>query len=280
MEKYGETLKQIRKSLNMSQNKLSNGIMSQSNYSKVENGEIDIPFSKMTKLLDKLGMSMTEFIYIHQKNQKTPEHQLSRLNQLMPGDLIKIKENIHELKAIKEPTQREEEILAIFEALDSIAKDDYETANEKVTMVWKRLKKHDTWYLYDIRLINSILYLFPTDVAGSIVNLALKRLDYYKNLRNFSKTSANLQINYLLLLMKDGEYQKALATAEKLIDYSLKHHLDQHLAATYVRKGIILENLQEPNSSEWYKKGFDLLEIINNKKMIQELTKEMTFYSG
>lgn len=279
MSQYGRTLKKIRKSLNISQQNISKGIMSQSNYSKVENNEIEISFLNMVDLLEKLGMTVDEFLYIHHEYRKNPNKQLNRLNQLKPGDHRKIIENIDELTKIAKPTEREKEMSAIFEALDSIANNDYQTANKQVAMIWERLKKHDTWYLYDIRLINSILHLFPTETAGSIVELALNRLEKYKNLGDIKKLSANLQINYLLLLIKDSEYQTALEIVEKLILFSINHRLYSHLAASYVRKGIILENLQYPNSSEWYEKGFEVLEVTSNPELIQELKNEINFYT-
>lgn len=279
MENYGKTLKKIRESLSFTQTDISAGIMSQSNYSKVENGEIDIPFTKMVDLLDQLGMTIDEFLYIHRDYTKNPGKQLSRLNHLKPGDHMKIIENIDELKTITNPTQREEELLAIFEALHSISNNEYQTADEQVAMIWERLKKHDTWYLYDIRLVNSILYLFPTETAGSIVDLILKRLEEYKNLGNIRKLSGNLQINYLLLLIKNREYQTALDIVENLIHFSMDHYLYSHLAASYVRKEILLENLNMKNPNYYYEKGFEVLEVTNNQKMIQELKKEIKLYT-
>jgi Rgg/GadR/MutR family transcriptional activator len=280
MENYGLTLKEIRESLNMSQNKLSEGIMSQSNYSKVEKGDIDIPFIKMLDLLERLGMTIEEFLYIHHDYTRTPGKQLSRLNQLDPGNKLKIIENINQLKTISNPNQREDELLAIFEAMQFISNDDYKAASKKVSVIWERLKNHDTWYLYDVRLINSILYLFPIDTVGSIVTLVLKRLDKYKNLGNTFKLSANLQINYILLLIENREYDIALSIVDNLIRFSNHHHLYSHLATAYVRKGILLENLNKGNATEWYEKAFTLLEVINNQTIIKELKKEIKLYTN
>lgn len=279
MINYGCTLKKIRESLNISQNKISNGIMSQSNYSKVENNEIDISFIKMMEVLDRLSMGTDEFLYIHNNYIKHPDKQLNLLNQLKLADQMKIIENIDKLKTIVNPTQREEELLAIFQALYSISKNDYKAAEEYVLIIWERLKKHDTWYLYDIRLINSILYLFPIETAGSIINLILKRLEDYKKLGNINKLSGNLQVNYILLLIENRKYNTALDTIEKLIRFSIKQDLYIHLATCYVRKGIILEILNCKNTTDWYEKGFEVLEVTNNQKIIRELEKEIKLYT-
>lgn len=249
--------------------------MSQSNYSKVENGEIDIPFTKMIEILNQLGMSTDEFLYIHKDHTKNPGKQLASLNRLKAGDQEQINEKIRELAVIKNPSQRETELLAIFEAIDSISNNDFQRANEQVSMIWERLKEHDTWYLYDIRLINSILYLFPIDTAASIMDLALSRLENYKKFGNTSKLSANLQINYLFLLIENEEYLTALEVVDDLIAYSIESHLYERLAAAYVRKGIILSHLDEKKTSDYYEKGFEILKVVNNQGLIQGLKKEI-----
>lgn len=55
--------------------------MSQSNYSKVEKNEIDIPYSKMIALLGRLNMNVDEFIYIHRGYEKNASNH-SNLLQL------------------------------------------------------------------------------------------------------------------------------------------------------------------------------------------------------
>ena len=253
--------------------------MSQSNYSKVEKGEIDIPFSKMIDLLNRLGMTVDEFLYVHRDYTKNPGNQLKRLKQLNAGDEENILKNIEELKAIQNLSQRDQELLLIYEAFLLVLKNDYKAASEKVSRIWKRLEKHDNWYLYDIRLINSILYLFPSDVAESIVNLALKRLKYYKNFRNLNQLAANLQINFLLLLIDNKKYNTALNEIENLISFCIDKKLFRHLGVCYVRKGVLFDNLKKKDSSQWYKKGINLLEKTYNQDLIPELKNEIKHYT-
>jgi len=280
MENYGKTLKKIRESLSFTQTDISAGIMSQSHYSKVEKGEIDIPFSKMIDLLNRLGMTVDEFLYVHRDYTKNPGNQLKRLKQLNAGDEENILKNIEELKATKNLSQRDQELLLIYEAFLLVLKNDYKAASEKVLRIWKRLEKHDNWYLYDIRLINSILYLFPSDVAESIVNLALKRLKYYKNFRNLNQLAANLQINFLLLLIDNKKYNTALNEIENLISFCIDKKLFRHLGVCYVRKGVLLENLKKKDSSHWYKEGFQLLEKTYNQNLVPELKNEIKHYTA
>lgn len=243
MKGYGKTLKKIRESLLLTQIDMSTGIMSQSNYSKVEKGEIDIPFSKMIDLLNRLGMSVDEFIYIHHDYTKIPGTQLNLLYKMSTNDKTQVSKNIEKLKKIKKPDQRDHELLAILEAMLFISEHKYDMAKEKAYIVWKRLEKHDNWYLYDIKLINSILYVFPVDIAESIVSLSIKRLKSYANLKSIKGLSANMQLNYLLLLIENKRFEQALERANTLISYCIAQNLYQQLSLCYIRKGIILTNL-------------------------------------
>ena len=280
MKNYGQTLKTIREDLSLTQIDMSAGIMSQSNYSKVEKGEIDIPFSKMIDLLNRLGMSVDEFLYIHRDYTKSPGNQLKRLNQLNAGDKQSILKNMNELKSEQNLSKRGQELLLIYEALLLVLKNDYSAASNKVLKIWSRLEKYDNWYLNDIRLINSILYLFPIDTAESIVDLALNRLKNYEDFRNLNQLSTNLQINFLLLLIDNKKYNMALNETEKLISFCIDKRLYIHLGACYVRKGILLENLKQNDPSHWYKKGFSLLESANNEGLVQELKNEIKHYTA
>lgn len=279
MENYGITLKMIRKSLELTQAEISAGIMSQSNYSKVEKGEIEIPFSKMINLLDRLGMSVDEFLYVHRDYTKNPGNQLKRLTQLKAGDKESILKHINELKLIENPTPRDQQMIAIFEALLLVSNNDYKAAQIKVLHLWKRLEKHNQWYIYDLRLINAILYLFPIDIAKSIVNLAFKRINDYNNFRSMNQMVANLQINYLLLLIDNKKYSMALNEVESLISFFVDKRLYIHLGTCYVRKGILLKILSQANATDWYNKGFDILNKVNNGTLVQELKNEIEHYT-
>lgn len=65
MKNIGNTLRTIRETVSLTQTQMAEGIMSQSNYSKVEKNEIDISFTKMIAVLNRLKMSVDEFLYIH-----------------------------------------------------------------------------------------------------------------------------------------------------------------------------------------------------------------------
>lgn len=280
MNHFGETLRKIRENLALSQAELSSGIMTQSNYSKVEQGKIDIPFSKMVAVLDRVGMSVEEFLYIHHDYSNIQRHTLLNLTNLNYNDVSKLKKYKNEMKKIQNPTVREIELLAIYEALILIAeKEDYESARKKVSFIWNRLEKYNEWYLYDIRLINNILYIFPIETAASIVHSALKQLQKYSSLRGVNNLTASIRVNFITLLMKEGKMTKALREIEKLISYCIQKNLLILLGICYIRKGLLLQLLNKGNTQEWFQKGNLLLDSVQANGIKSELEKEILQYT-
>ena len=280
MNHFGETLRKIRENLALSQAELSSGIMTQSNYSKVEQGKIDIPFSKMVAVLDRVGMSVEEFLYIHHDYSNIQRHTLLNLTNLNYNDVSKLKKYKNEMKKIQNPTVREIELLAIYEALILIAeKEDYESARKKVSFIWNRLEKYNEWYLYDIRLINNILYIFPIETATSIVHSALKQLQKYSSLRGVNNLTASIRVNFITLLMKEGKMTKALREIEKLISYCIQKNLLILLGICYIRKGLLLQLLNKGNTQEWFQKGNLLLDSVQANGIKSELEKEILQYT-
>lgn len=277
MEKIGETLKEIRLSIAMTQKDISKGIMSQSNYSKMEKNEIDVPFSKMIALLNRLNMSVDEFTYIHRGYNKDAPNHSNPMSKIQTGDTEKVLKKIEELTTKDNLSTREQELLTILEAVLMVSENDYDGAQKKGSIIWERLKEHDTWYLYDIELINSILYVFPAEIAESIVDIAVNRLEAYKNLRSVYPSIANLRLNLILLQINNQQYESALVNVEELMAFCMKRNYHTRLAVCYARKGIILEHLNRGEPSKWYEKGIRFLEFTNNTRLIEELQNEIDY---
>ena len=72
----GKTLRKIRENRNMTQQELTQGIIRQATYSRIERGQLTISAELLYKLVERLNISMNEFFYIHQGYQATPKQQL------------------------------------------------------------------------------------------------------------------------------------------------------------------------------------------------------------
>lgn len=122
--------------------------------------------------------------------------------------------------------------------------------------------------------------IFEADVAGSIVDLVLKRLKFYKNFKHMNQFTSNLLLNYLLILIEDKNYKLALKKANEVIDYCKTNRNYRNLGISLIRKGIILSNLDNEDYDKWYSKGFNVLKYTYNTDLIEILVEEIKTYTN
>lgn len=53
-----------------------------------------------------------------------------------------------------------------------------------VDILWNDLKHHDTWYASDFNILNSILFVLPTETILDTTQLVLHRLEKYSDFQN------------------------------------------------------------------------------------------------
>ncbi len=136
--------------------------------------------------------------------------------------------------------------------------------------IWERLEKFDKWYLLDIRLINTILFIFPIDVAVNIGERATKQLIPYHNLKEAEVLLINIDVNLAVLLIDDEKYPEALSYLEKVIPLCKKYQKYNQLAIAYARKGIILQKTGKiDEGSEHIEKAYAILNAIEDTKLIE-----------
>ena len=280
---FGDVLKEIRIDRGYSQHYVAEGIMGQSAYSKIERSEMEPSFRKWLAILEKLNVSVDEFRYIlNTKNLTTKEkiiNEFFALNYNHLDDLRLFKDEI--VAFLKE----EEDYLLkdIFYACESLiilnTTQNVEEAQSFAKKIWERLEKFDRWYLLDIRLINTILFIFPVDVAVHIGERATKQLIPYNNLKEADILLINIEVNLAVLLIGEQKYPEALSYLEKVIPLCKKHQKYSQLAIAYARKGIILQKTGKMDEgSEHIEKAYSILNAIEDRKLIDDLGKELSHY--
>lgn len=282
MEKTnGDTIKFIRESLAYSQAYVAAEIMTQSSYSKAERGEIELTFAKMALILQKFGMTMDEFLYIKNGYSMGDDSGLQELRKIRYADEKSLLTLLDKLKKMPHPSQRTQEYISICEALLLMTRDDdYARAKEKVEWVWKRLEKHDTWFLADIFLLNIILFIFPIDTASMITDRVLQQLNLYGELRDKHTLAANFTSNLIALLLKSERYEECYARNESQIAACKKNLQFIHLALAYARKGILVNRLGVGGEETYYEKCFAILSFVDYPQLEEDIRKEIQYYTG
>lgn len=282
-KEFGDVLKEIRIDRGYSQQYVAEGIMGQSAYSKIERSEMEPSFLKWIAILEKLNVSVDEFRYILNKESLTTKEKIM-------NDFFSLNYNhIDDLKLLKD------EIIAYLEEEeDYLLRDLYyvceslivlnETQNVKKAQfyakkIWERMEKFDKWYLFDILLINTILFIFPIDVAVNICKRVNERLVPYRNLKETAILLLNIDVNLAVLLIEGKKYPEALSHLNKSIPLCKKYQKYNQLAIIYARKGIILQKTGKIEEGiEYIDKAYAILNAVDETKLMADLEQEVSYY--
>lgn len=280
VKKTGEILKKIRVNKKYTQKFVTEGIISQSTYSKVERGVIDITYNKFVKLLSRLDVSEFEFQMLLDEEPDARDDLIQQFFLINYNDLealTVIQERVQHYLTMKKDYIIQD-IAYICEALMLISKErDYEQAAIFANRVWKRLERFDRWYMMEIRLINAILFIFPTETALHISERIVRQLSIYQT-RESRVIKNNIQTNLTLLLIRNKNYATALENLDELIIRFKQISNYRLLAIAYIRKGIALRLLKDSTWQEYTEKGLKMLDIFEDNNLKEALTTEIEHY--
>ncbi|WP_193768853.1 helix-turn-helix domain-containing protein [Metasolibacillus meyeri] len=279
----GTTLKEIRKNKNYTQIEVSQGITSQGTYSKYEANIRDVDTEVYIQLLDKLSISLEEFEYIHNNYSYGKKKEIIqlffKLNYNNPDKLRSLEKQASNYLLLDNDIDIKE-IKLICKAFLKLSEGNINEAREIIQPIWERLSKFDQLYIHDIGLINTILFLFPVNIAIDFTNNVLKRLDTYTGYREVELLKSAFNINLSLLLIKNRDFVTALAILEKslqkyrqIMNYSI-------LALHFSRKAICLFHLKNKGSQALLKQADQLLALYKDEQYYKKIKSEYDYYTS
>lgn len=226
----GEVLKRIRRNRGFTQISVSKNIISQGSYSKFEAGLNNLETDVYIKILNNLNIDFEEVIFIRNSyNYEAKQLIIKQFFTLNYNNIEKLEEmSIAIAKFLKKKQDLDiEEIQIVCNAfLQLHLTRDIELTKRIIQPIWNRISKYEQWYLNDIRMINTILFLFPVNVATEFTQSVLTRLNKYKDFREAELLKTSFAINLSLLLIKEGNYVKALEIIEGSLEkYKKKNEL-------------------------------------------------------
>lgn len=280
---YGKTFKKIRTSKNYSQKDVNENVMHQTSYSKFELGKTDVTFEKFETLLNNLEVSYEEFLFIHNGYcYSNREEIINKFNDLKFIEVSKL----HEIISLAEKYLKDQgdrylaDILAISKAFLILKEtEEFEKPREYAEEVWARLQKLNRWYLSDLKLINSILFLFPISTAITITEFAIKQALKYKDFNDYRKLILPFKFNLVHMLIRENRVKEAFIVNEEVIQEAKELRVYIQIAISLLRKGIMLEN--SSNQSKIHvEKAFQISELLEDPMLNEQLKNERNYLSS
>ncbi|WP_407370273.1 helix-turn-helix domain-containing protein [Carnobacterium sp.] len=271
----GSTLKKIRENKGYTQKEISDHMMARSTYTKFENDDITPTLSKYLSILDHMDMSHEEFIYLlndFELGQK--ETILYLFKQLEKNPTLELVYEIIEKGETLVQKRYDQLTLDILNVCRGYAvlleEHDLAKAKNYAQEVWDRMENLDKWYLAELHIINSILYLFDSDTAALLTERALETLTQYHHLEE----ATNLKISFLLhltnLLMMDQKYEKALFYIKQMETESAKMDYAVMLATALIRKEVCMKKIGDTSATGLIERAIRIFDSLN-KHTLKEL---------
>lgn len=273
----GSTLKKIRENKGYTQKEISDHTMARSTYTKFENDDITPTLSKYLAILDHMDMSHEEFIYLLNNFELGQKEMILYLfKQLEKNPTRELVNEIIEKGETMVQERYDQLILDILNACRGYAVlfegQDLATAKEYAQKVWDRMESLDKWYLAELHIINSILYLFDSDTASLFTERALETLNQYPHLEEALVLKTSFLLHLTNLLMMDQKYEQALVYIKKMeiecsrLDYSVM------LAVALVRKEVCMTKIGDTSETGLIERAiriFDSLDKQNLKELVE-----------
>ena len=259
----------------MTQKELIEGIVQQGTYSRIEQDQLQISAVLLVELVERLNISLNEFLYIHRGYQATEREKILKdyreIELTLPKEL-KAKMEVIKSYLKKQPDDGVEMLLGSYQAMLILTeKDDLEAVRAIVENIWGNIQKLDHWYIEDIELLNSIIVLFPLDTALQITTTAIKRLDAYDDYeRDVTHLKLYFHLNLTLLYLENEEYQACIEWLERIYVKFKRKLTYQTLGFIYTYKAICLIHLNAPYEQE-IQKMKTLLELFDDQEVLSAL---------
>lgn len=265
--KSGELIKQLRQERNIKQKDLAEGILSRSAISKIEHGEHEPSFDTAMKLIDRLGVTLSDFerLFFDRTSVSLLAQYFTNITDTAPNNY-----HIQKIESLRKHGHQNtgndtvNNIYIIVENYKDLSNKEINLLRETVMPVWHHFEKIDSWQKTDLYIINDMLFFFQLTDAINITTRALSKIDTtYPELVDLKASFLN---NLGLLCLLNAEYEQAITYfSQSIAQAKLVHRYDISITAK-IRTALIQHHSDEIKHQLKLLAGLDDQELLNRTK--------------
>lgn len=269
----GESIKNKRKKMNMTQKQLAAGICTQGQISKIEKNEI-VPLSNLLKnIADRLNVTIDELYNNKVKSYDLDKKEYELYLQSYDFELLEKKLSEINMNALNYNDKTYVRYLKLVVR--------YEVYNEDMTKELKNLIDSNTGIISDeliARILNSISIIFidknEFDQAEYYIERAytivfLNKLD--------EKISVKILKNYLRFLNGNDKYRDLYDKSTETINFAFQNNIYNYISEAIYFKYLALENLKLLNLKD--EEEIIFAKYISKKQRKLEITKKLNRFN-
>lgn len=262
----GMTMKKIRLSKNIRPINVYSGIISRSNYWKLEEGLISPTFETVIQLLNRINLDVDEFLTLLQHdslllyNQEKDQRD-HFFKQKDSKSLLNLEQKLQQQYDQTKIIQLKHLALTCNLYQDRLTG---QSLNPKMTTELKQyLFECNDWSRYELRLFNSILFIFDYETAKTLLKSAMKTMD---NEPRHVNEKVSFLVNFLSLAVQNGDLTQIRRLEEALEnDIQLPHKSTYNRILILWAKQIIQAYITR--DKKYIDKALDILTIFDTLDM-------------
>ncbi|MGQ7508103.1 Rgg family transcriptional regulator [Streptococcus suis] len=263
---FGTVLKEIRRSKGLTQAQVCGDFLARPTLSKIENNKEIPSVENMDYLLRQLNMTYGEFDYICHAYQ--PSERSIIWNDFENFRSLNKNSGVENLLArceaylAKYPDTPIEKLVQLLRLCISILETgEGEESKELAMVLWEYLEKADTWYLFDLRLLSTVILLFPIDTLKAITDKLLASLDKYRHFKDVRANQFALLANLSTLFIRNQCREEGLRVTRLAYEIAQESMRFDQLGFATVRMGILQQD------KGMVKKGLNILRATEIEEM-------------
>lgn len=269
MNNFGVTLRNIRKSKKYSIEDLASEKVSKSAISRFERGEIDLAFSKLIVILEKLHVSTEEFISL--SNYEETKDNVPNFSQMvLYNDIDDLENRINLLnQELKSKYDQFKYLNLIVHEYHFKNLKHMKLSEKKISFLIDYLFSCEFWTYYELTLFGNMIEGIPLETCWILSKELVKKSPLIKQNRQYFETLVNVLSNIVFLCISSDKIQEA----KVIIDILNNFELDE----TYLLERTILLYLKDIISSI-ESNSYDI-ENINKAIQIFQISDSPNFYN-
>lgn len=222
MKDYGMSFRLLRKERGFTLKTMSEGIISYSYLSKFEKGESDITFRNFVLLIERLNMTLDEFLFF---NHVRTTHYAELFQAISfayeKNDLVVLKQYYEQEKALYKKTKVVYH-KCNFIMIATIIKDidtSFFISNKNINFLVDYIVNCSFWTTYEVSVLGNTLPLFPEDLLVILLNEVKKRIKQYTVSQKNVRDLIALIENACIIFLRKKKVKEALSLSDFLDDF-------------------------------------------------------------
>lgn len=227
--RLGRTLRKIREGKNISLCSMSDEYLSKSQISRFERGESEISCIRLINILDKLHVSLDEFMIIH-KNYNTL-HSMNSFDDIIQyiqkEYASKNSDNLKKLLCNTSKYNLNEYDKTMIKSIIYTIDENFGPTEEEITNLTNYLFEIENWGYYEIILLGNCVRTVPYELYFTLTKEMIRNYIYSSINKTNKRLVSQLAINCFILSVDENKFSNCIYLSNeinKLLDNELIYY--------------------------------------------------------